>query len=72
MLEHHFMRDLQYKSRIKPVYDVAGDKGVRVITAAEYLGSPIEMLEARRRELYAKHPEAKSPKEAGKKIIFEE
>ncbi|MBS7643692.1 MBL fold metallo-hydrolase [Candidatus Bathyarchaeota archaeon] len=71
MLEHHFIRDLQYKSRIKPVYDVAGDKGVKVITAAEYLGCSVEMLEARRRELYKKYPQAKST-EAGWKVVFEE
>lgn len=52
LVEHHFMRDLKYKERIAAVYDCAADRNVRVITAAEYLGRGIEMLEARRRELY--------------------
>ncbi|MDI6860199.1 MAG: MBL fold metallo-hydrolase [Methanocellales archaeon] len=51
ILEHHFMRDLRYKERIMPVYEAAEDK-VKVITAAEYVGRSIEMLEARRKELY--------------------
>jgi hypothetical protein len=52
MPEHHFMRDLNYKERIKPVYEHADEKGVQIITAAEYIGREIEMLEARRKELY--------------------
>ena len=52
LVEHHFMRDLRYKERIAEVYDCAAERDVKVITAAEYLGRSIEMLEARRRELY--------------------
>jgi len=54
LVEHHFMRDLKYKERIAEVYKCATEKGVEVITAAEYLGRSIELLEARRKELYAK------------------
>jgi len=70
MPEHHFMRDLRYSSRIKPVYDAAKDKSVKVITAAEFLGREIEMLEARRKELFEKRPEAETPTTGEK--IFEE
>lgn len=52
LVEHHFMRDLKYKERITKVYDCATENDVKVITAAEYLGREIEMLEARRKELY--------------------
>jgi len=52
LVEHHFMRDLKYKERIAEVYECAEDNDVKVITAAEYLGRSIEMLEARRKELY--------------------
>jgi len=52
LVEHHFMRDLKYKERIAEVYNCAAERDVKVITAAEYLGQNIEMLEARRRELY--------------------
>ena len=52
LVEHHFMRDLKYKERIGEVYECAAESNVRVMTAAEYLGHEIDMLEARRRELY--------------------
>lgn len=54
LVEHHFMRDLKYKERIARVYESAAEKTVKVITAAEYLGREVELLEARRKELYAK------------------
>ena len=52
LVEHHFMRDLKYKERIPEVYECAAENDVKVITAAEYLGRDIEMLEARRKELF--------------------
>jgi len=57
VLDHHFLRDLNYKLRIKPVYEAAEKRGVNLITAAEYCGREIEMLEALRKELYAKYGE---------------
>lgn len=56
IIDHHFMRDLAYRSEISQVYEDAREKGVRVISAAEYVGRPIEMLEARRKELFEQHP----------------
>jgi predicted metallo-beta-lactamase superfamily hydrolase len=46
------MRDLKYKERIAEVYEYAAEKKVKVMSAAEYIGREVEMLEARRRELY--------------------
>lgn len=57
VLDHHFLRDLNYKLRIKPVYEAAEKHGVKVLTAAEFCGRRIEMLEALRKELYAKYAE---------------
>ncbi|MEM2937562.1 MAG: hypothetical protein QXJ63_03350 [Candidatus Bathyarchaeia archaeon] len=57
VLDHHFLRDLNYKIRIKPVYEEAEKRSVKVVTAAEFSGRKIEMLEALRKELYAKHGE---------------
>jgi len=57
VLDHHFLRDLNYRARIKPVYEAAEKRGVKVVTAAEFCGRKIEMLEALRRELYAKYGE---------------
>ncbi len=53
LVEHHFMRDLKYRERIAEVYECATEFDTKVITAAEYIGREIEMLEARRKELYA-------------------
>jgi hypothetical protein len=69
VLDHHFLRDLNYKARIKPIYETAEKRGVKVVTAAEFCGRKIEMLEASRRELYAKHGEAEVK---GKKRILKE
>ena len=69
VLDHHFLRDLDYKARIKPIYEAAEKRGVKVVTAAEFCGRKIEMLEALRRELYAKYGEAEVK---GKKRIVKE
>ncbi|MEM3463519.1 MAG: MBL fold metallo-hydrolase [Candidatus Bathyarchaeia archaeon] len=55
VLDHHFLRDLNYKVRVKPIYEEAQRHSVKVITAAEFAGRKIEMLEALRKELYAKY-----------------
>jgi hypothetical protein len=55
MMEHHFMRDLRYRERIKPLYEIAKERKVKVLTAAEFLERNVELLEARRRELYQKY-----------------
>jgi predicted metallo-beta-lactamase superfamily hydrolase len=60
ILEHHLMRDLNYKQKLLPVFKFGEERGIRVISAAEFLGKPIEMLEARRKELYQKYPEDKT------------
>jgi hypothetical protein len=52
LLEHHFMRDLKYRERITEVYECAAAHDVTVLTAAEYLGREVDILEARRKELY--------------------
>ncbi len=60
VLDHHFLRDLNYKIRIKPVYEAAEKYDVKVLTGAEFCGRKIEMLEALRKELYAKQGEVKA------------
>ena len=69
ILDHHLLRDLDYKNKFKNAYAEAEKLNKKVISAAEFLGKPIEMLEARRKELYQKYPEVGS----GKKLkILEE
>lgn len=69
VLDHHFVRDLHYRTRVKPVYEAAEERGVRVITDAEFCGRKIEMLEALRTELCAKYGETEVE---GKKRIIRE
>jgi len=71
VLDHHFLRDLNYRTRIAPVYATAKSKNVKVLTAAELAGKKIEMLEALRRELYEKYGEGK-PLEPAKRKHLEE
>ncbi len=55
VIDHHVLRDINYESVLKPVKDIAKSVGCKVITAAEYLREPIQILEARRRELFKKN-----------------
>jgi len=56
VLDHHLARDLKWRDKLKDVFQCAGDKGVRVYSAAEYAGIKEEMLEALRKELYSMYP----------------
>ena len=49
IIDHHFLRDIKWKERIKPAFDAAENK---ILTAAEFLGEKNDLLEARRKELY--------------------
>ena len=69
VLDHHLLRDLDYRKRVKPVNDVAEKRGINVVTAAEFCGRKIEMLEAHRAELYEKYGEIEVK---GKKRLSEE
>ncbi|NWF87556.1 hypothetical protein HXY32_07110 [Candidatus Bathyarchaeota archaeon] len=70
VLEHHFLRELDYKIRIKPVYDTAKKRNVKVVTAAEFCGRSNELLEALRKELYAKYGEKEV--KVKKRVLVEE
>jgi len=52
IVDHHFLRDLKWRERIKDIFEIARERKVKVMTAAEYIGKEIEMLEAHRKELY--------------------
>ncbi|MCS7132822.1 MAG: MBL fold metallo-hydrolase [Aigarchaeota archaeon] len=54
VIDHHLMRDLEWKSRIRGLLDAAESRGIHVTNAARYTGLPEDLLEARRRELYEK------------------
>lgn len=52
VVDHHFLRDLRWRERIEDVFKAAEVGKVKLQCAAEYAGKPIDMLEARRRELW--------------------
>ena len=49
ILDHHLLRDLEYKKKFHGVYEAGGD---RIKTFAEYLGMENNLLEAHRKELW--------------------
>lgn len=57
VIDHHLTRDLKYQGyyrEIKELLQLANSKNrIQPITAAEFLGEENELLEARRKELYA-------------------
>ncbi|WP_440059833.1 MBL fold metallo-hydrolase [Thermogladius sp. 4427co] len=54
VVDHHLLRDLEYNSVFETVRNRLAESGkkVRIVTAAEYMGLEINLLEARRRELW--------------------
>jgi len=52
MLDHHLLRDINWKKRMQPVFDAGKEHGCRVQTFAEFAGGEDELLEARRKEFH--------------------
>ena len=52
ILDHHLVRDPDYMERISEVLNYARTFKVKVLTAAEYMGKPVNVLEVKRKELY--------------------
>ena len=57
IIDHHLLRDLEWKARIQPLLDLAEGYGVKVSTAARFMGLEELLLEANRRKLYEEYPE---------------
>ena len=51
ILDHHLLRDLNYKEKMKKLYEKAEIFGCKIMTAAEFMGKENLQLEAYRREL---------------------
>ncbi len=56
IIDHHLLRDLQWNARIQKVINKGKEVGTHVLSAAEYSGQEINLLEARRKELYKEKP----------------
>jgi predicted metallo-beta-lactamase superfamily hydrolase len=57
IMDHHVIRDPNWKEEIKELFASAEKSGKKLVTAAGFLGREDEMLEAHRRQLFAWHPE---------------
>lgn len=60
IVDHHLLRDLEWRDRLSEVFETAKEKEKRVITSNELSSKPLEMLEAKRKELYELYPVSKS------------
>lgn len=52
IIEHHYLRNLKWRSKLNTVYQEAEKLNKRLICAAEFLGQKENLLEARRKQLY--------------------
>lgn len=57
IIEHHLLRDRNYKENIREVYEVAESSNVKISTAAEFMGLENMFLEANRDILYGRRHE---------------
>jgi predicted metallo-beta-lactamase superfamily hydrolase len=56
VLEHHVLRDEDWRSKIDRVFAIASEKGHIIQTAAEYAGAENNFLESKRKQLYSDQP----------------
>ncbi len=56
VLDHHLLRELEWRNRVSKLFQKAEEVGVAVMSAAEYAGLREEPLEAMRRKLYEMYP----------------
>ncbi len=54
IVDHHFLRDLKWRERIKEVFAEARKRKKKIQSAAEFMEKEESMLEARRKELWKK------------------
>ena len=56
ILEHHTLRDENWRSQSQPIFDAATQVGHKFLTAAEFSGTKNNLLEFRRRQLFETEP----------------
>ncbi len=59
ILEHHILRDENWREKTKDVFDRACEAGCGVSTAAEFLGKENAFLEAKRKKLFVENQPTK-------------
>ena len=56
ILEHHMLRDENWRSLSQHIFDAANRLNHKVLTAAEFMGAKNNFLEFRRRQLFEMEP----------------
>jgi predicted metallo-beta-lactamase superfamily hydrolase len=59
ILEHHILRDENWREKAAKVFETAEKVGHKVLTAAEFLGEENAFLEAMRKKLFVEKPPSK-------------
>ncbi len=59
VLEHHILRDENWREKIATLFSAANRAGCNLLTAAEFLGKQNTFLEAHRKELFKKEQPSK-------------
>lgn len=60
VVDHHLLRDLEWRERIAEILDKGKKEKKKIMTSSELADKPLDMLEARRKELYELYPVSKS------------
>jgi len=56
ILDHHLLREKNWRQRLKSVFDASSNAGHKILTAAEYVGKSDNLLEASRNILFETEP----------------
>ncbi len=56
IFEHHVLRSPNWKEEAKSVWEAGAEAGHEIVTGAEYLHQPLNLLESRREGLYEEDP----------------
>ena len=59
ILEHHILRDENWREKTKNVFNKTNKAGCEIMTAAEFLGKQNAFLEAARKRLFVENPPSK-------------
>ena len=59
ILEHHILRDENWREKTKNIFDKANKAGHEILTTAEFLGEENAFLEAARKRLFVENPPSK-------------
>lgn len=56
ILDHHLLRDEDWRTWAQPVFEAASNVGHRLVTAAEFIGEENRFLESQRSKLFEQDP----------------